>query len=275
MQYGIYISNYALNGDPRAFVELAKEAEAANWDGFYIWDHVYPKGGASKKVTDPWITLAGIAAATDTIRIGTTVTPLPRRRPQKVARETVSLDRLSGGRFTLGVGLGHPPDTEFEFFGEDSKTSVRAEKLDEALEVITGLWTGKPFSFVGRHYRTKEVTFKPRPVQRPRIPIWCAGWWPLKRPFERAARYDGAFPLGLEGRLKPADYRDMIEFIKKHRKMKTHFDMVCMGRSSGNSKKDAWIGDYSDAGATWYVELIMSGKLQDVIAKIRRGPPSV
>ncbi|MHA2191720.1 MAG: LLM class flavin-dependent oxidoreductase [Candidatus Thorarchaeota archaeon] len=200
MQYGVYISNYILNGDPRNFVKLAKEAEECNWDGFFIWDHINPGPGFKNGVADPWITLSGIAAVTERIRVGTTVTPLTRRRPQKVARETASLDILSNGRLVLGVGLGGS-DAEFEYFGEDTSTRILAEKLDESLDIITGLWSGEPYSFQGKHYKVDEVTFKPTPIQKPRIPIWCAGSWPLKKPFERAVKYEGVFPLGHRGDL--------------------------------------------------------------------------
>jgi len=165
MKNAVYIANFALEGNPKNFVKLAEAAEESGWDGFFTWDHIYPSNGASKNVADPWIILAAIAANTKEIKMGTTVTPLPRRRPQKVARETVSLDILSEGRLILGVGLGHPPENEFEFFGEESDVHIRAEKLDEALEILEGFWSGEPFSFDGEHYQIEEVTFKPRPVQ--------------------------------------------------------------------------------------------------------------
>ena len=274
MKCGIYISNYALKGDPEKFVKLARIAEEAGWQGFFMWDHVYPRGGKSKFVADPWITLAAIAATTSSIRIGTTVTPLPRRRPQKVAREVTTLDRLSGGRFTLGVGLGHPPDCEFEFFGEDPSFKIRAEKLDESLEILDGLWSGKPFSFSGKHYHIETVTFKPRPVQKPRVPIWCAGWWPKKAPFRRAARYDGVFPLGEKDRLKPKDFRDILGYVKEHRKTKGQFDLILLGRSRGDPHHDSWIRDYEDAGASWFVELIMGADYDKYAERISKGPPS-
>ncbi|MHA2212987.1 MAG: LLM class flavin-dependent oxidoreductase [Candidatus Thorarchaeota archaeon] len=271
MQYGIYISNYVLNGDPRNFVKLAKEAEECNWDGFFMWDHINPETGFKKGVADPWIALSGIAAVTERIRIGTTVTPLPRRRPQKVARETASLDVLSNGRLILGVGLGGPTDAEFEC--EDTSTRIRAEKLDESLDIITSLWSGEPYSFQGKHYKFDEVTFKPRPIQKPRIPIWCAGSWPLKKPFERAVKYDGVFPLGHSGDLELSDYEDIGKFVAKHRTRKDPFDIVCMGVSTGDPKKDSWIDVCAEYGSTWYVEVIWKGKMEDAVNVVQRGPP--
>jgi alkanesulfonate monooxygenase SsuD/methylene tetrahydromethanopterin reductase-like flavin-dependent oxidoreductase (luciferase family) len=271
MRYGIYISNYALDGNPRKFQQLAIAAEKAGWQGFYIWDHVYPK--ARCKIADPWITLAGIAASTESMRIGTTVTPLPRRRPQKIAREVVSLDQLSNGRFTLGVGLGSPP--ELELFGEDGNLKTRAEKLDESLEILEGLWTGKPFSYNGTHYKIGEVCFTPRPVQKPRVPIWCAGFWPIKKPFRRAAKYEGIFPLRQKGSLKPKDFFNISEYIHQYRSSKKPFDIVTWGRSKGESNADTWIHNYEDAGVTWFLEIIMGRDFRKILSRIQLGPPKV
>jgi alkanesulfonate monooxygenase SsuD/methylene tetrahydromethanopterin reductase-like flavin-dependent oxidoreductase (luciferase family) len=271
MQYGVYISNYALNGDSRNFVKLAKEAEECNWDGFFMWDHINPKPGFKDGVADPWITLSGIAAFTERIRIGSTVTPLPRRRPQKFARETASLDVLSNGRLILGVGLGGPSEAEFEV--EDTSARIRAEKLDASLEIITGLWSGEPYSFQGKHYNFDKVTFNPTPIQKPRIPIWCAGTWPFKKPFERAVKYDGVFPLHLSGNMELSDYEDIGNFVTKHRTNKDPFDIVCMGVSTGDPEKDSWIDVCAEYGSTWYVEVIWKGTMEDALKVVQRGPP--
>ncbi|MFO7835156.1 MAG: LLM class flavin-dependent oxidoreductase [Candidatus Thorarchaeota archaeon] len=275
MKTGIYIANFALDGNPQKFVELAQAAEESGWDGFFLWDHIYPEGGASKKVADPWIILAAIAANTEKMNIGTAVTPLPRRRPQKVARETVSLDILSGGRLVLGVGLGHPPENEFECFGEESDVHIRAEKLDESLEILEGLWSGKPFSYDGKHYHIEEITFKPCPVQQPRIPIWCASWFSRKAPVKRAARYDGVFPIGHDERMSPADFQEIFHYVNRHRTEETPFDMIMMGQRSGREDNSTWIEDYSDAGVTWYLEMVMEQDLENTLGKVGKGPPSV
>lgn len=270
MKYGIYISNYALQGDPNKFVELALAAEDAGWDGFFMWDHNYP--GKDKLIADPWITLAAIAARTENIRIGTTVTPLPRRRPQKVAREVTTLDILSKGRFILGVGLGVPPDEEFGKFGEDTDLKVRAEKLDESLAILEGLWSGEPFSFSGKHYTIEEVTFNPRPIQQPRVPIWCAGTWPIKAPFRRAARYDGVFPLRIDRNMELEDYSNVANYVKKHRGSMEDFDMVIIGVSSGDPEKDSWIDESEALGVTWYVEVMMGDDFDKFLERIVKGP---
>jgi alkanesulfonate monooxygenase SsuD/methylene tetrahydromethanopterin reductase-like flavin-dependent oxidoreductase (luciferase family) len=271
MKYGVYISNFALQGDPNKFLELAVAAEDAGWDGFFMWDHNY--AGKDQLIADSWITLAAIAARTEKIRIGTTVTPLPRRRPQTVAREVATLDILSKGRFILGVGLGGSSDNDYRKFGEDTTLKERAEKLDESLAILEGLWSGKPFSFSGKHYTIDEVTFNPRPIQRPRVPIWCAGTWPIKAPFRRAARYDGVFPLSMSEDMSLEEYSDVTNYVKKHRGSMKDYDIVIMGMSSGDPEKDSWIKESEALGMTWYVEVMMGDELDKYLEKIGKGPP--
>ena len=271
MKYGVYISNFALQGDPNKFLELAVAAEDAKWDGFFMWDRNY--AGKDELIADPWITLAAIAARTEKIRIGTTVTPLPRRRPEKVAREVATLDILSKGRFILGVGLGGSSDNDYRSFGEDIDLKTRAERLDESLAILEGLWSGKPFSFSGKHYNIDEVTFNPRPIQRPRVPIWCAGTWPIKAPFRRAARYDGVFPLGITGDMELDDYSNVIRYVKKHRGSMKDFDIVIIGQSTGDPEKDWWIDESKALGVTWYLEVRMGYDFDKFLEIITKGPP--
>ena len=153
MKYGIDIPNFGYWADPRHVAEFAREIEEAGWDGLSIWDHLLLWPG--NVVGDPWIALAAAAATTDRISLMMMVTPLPRRRPWKVAREANSLDQLSSGRFILGVGIGYPPEEEFGAFGEPTDDRLRADMLDEGLDVITGLWGGEPFSYEGDHYQLK------------------------------------------------------------------------------------------------------------------------
>jgi alkanesulfonate monooxygenase SsuD/methylene tetrahydromethanopterin reductase-like flavin-dependent oxidoreductase (luciferase family) len=271
MKYGVYISNFALQGNPNKFLALAVAAEDAGWDGVFMWDHNY--AGKDELIADPWITLAAIAACTEKIRIGTTVTPLPRRRPEKVAREVTTLDILSKGRFILGVGLGGSSENDYGKFGEYIDPKVRAEKLDESLAILEGLWSGKPFSFSGKHYTIDDVTFNPRPIQRPRVPIWCAGTWPIRAPFRRAARYDGVFPLGITGNMELEDYSNVAKYVKKHRGSMKDFDMVILGTATWDPKKDSWINESEALGCTWYVEVMMGDDFDKYLEKVRRGPP--
>ncbi|MGZ8610784.1 MAG: LLM class flavin-dependent oxidoreductase [Actinomycetota bacterium] len=167
MRFGISVPNI---GDLPTLLELGTMTEAMGWDGFFLWDHSRFMKEFPVPVFDPWVVLAAVAERTGRIRLGPLVTPLARRRPWKVARETVTLDHLSGGRLILGVGLGYPADAEFELLGEDPDARVRAEKLDEGLEILTRLWSGEPVSFDGRHHHVRDTTFAPAPLQRPRIP---------------------------------------------------------------------------------------------------------
>jgi alkanesulfonate monooxygenase SsuD/methylene tetrahydromethanopterin reductase-like flavin-dependent oxidoreductase (luciferase family) len=183
--------------DPRLIGRLAAEAEEAGWHGFFVWDHLRWRAPV-RRVADPWIALTVIAMTTERLRIGPMVTPLPRRRPAKLARETATLDRLSGGRLTLGVGLGGDEHgNELSRTGEQLDGRRRGGMLDEALHVLTAAWAGTPVHHHGEHYTVDDVQFLPRPVQRPGVPIWVAGMPGKARPLRRAARYDGYFPVNL------------------------------------------------------------------------------
>ena len=201
MRFAIHVPNFGDFQDLRATATLARDAEAAGWDGFFLWDHLQYGKRTSHPTVDPWVCLAAIATQTQRIRLGPLVTPIPRRRRWKLARETVSLDHLSGGRLILGVGLGFPPDAEFASFGEDPDARTRAQKLDEGLDVLTGLWSGKPFAYAGQQVRVQQTRFRPPSLQQPRIPIWVAGsWGKATAPFRRAARWDGVCPEGIKYR---------------------------------------------------------------------------
>ena len=197
---GLFLPPFEALADPLTIARLAAEAEEAGWTGVFVWDHLRWCEPISA-IADPWITLAAVATATSRIRLGPMVTPLPRRRPAKVAKETVSLDRLSAGRLTFGVGLGSDAyGNEYTKTGEEVDDRKRAAMLDESLEVITRAWTGEEVVHRGEHYTVDGVRFLPKPVQQPRIPIWVAGLIGNKRPRRRAARYDGYFPVFLRPR---------------------------------------------------------------------------
>ena len=280
IRYAVDLPTFGDYSNPRTLAEMAHEAEQAGWDGFFVWDHILGEKNPQLAVGDPWIALAAIAVRTEFIRFGPLVTPLPRRRPWKVARETVSLDHLSGGRLILGVGLGYPPDADFETFGEDADDQVRARKLDEGLQVITGLWSGQPFSHRGDFYKVSDVQFLPPPVQSPRVPIWVAGLWPNKAPFRRAARWDGVVPMkvgiGLEMML-PDDVRGIVAYIRQQRPSTNPFDVVVGGYTQGDDRaRDAEIvAPYAEAGLTWWLEHLHGwrGSFQEMRQRIRQGPP--
>jgi alkanesulfonate monooxygenase SsuD/methylene tetrahydromethanopterin reductase-like flavin-dependent oxidoreductase (luciferase family) len=188
VRLGLSLPNFA---EPDVLVDLGVRAEAAGWDGVFLWDHLHGSPAFPVPTADPWVLLGALAVRTERITIGTGITPVPRRQPEKLARETVTVDHLSGGRFVLGVGLGEPPE-EHTAYGQPADRPTLAAKLDEGLEVLTGLWSGEPFSHHGEHYTVEEARYLPVPVQRPRIPVWVSCTFPHTRPLARAARWDGA-----------------------------------------------------------------------------------
>ncbi|MGZ5129262.1 MAG: LLM class flavin-dependent oxidoreductase, partial [Actinomycetota bacterium] len=194
-------------------------------------------------------------------------------RPWTVARETATLDHLSRGRVIFGAGLGFPPDLEFGSFGEPTDDRERAELLDEGLEILDGLWSGEPVTTDGRHYRLEGVRFLPRPVQRPRIPVWVAGMWPNRAPFRRAARWDGVFPIAvIDGGpipIPPDAFADALAFTRSLRTSDEPLDAVVQGAP------DTEPGDYAAAGATWWLltDDGDAGWEERVLGDIRRGPP--
>jgi alkanesulfonate monooxygenase SsuD/methylene tetrahydromethanopterin reductase-like flavin-dependent oxidoreductase (luciferase family) len=198
MRLGLYIPLFDELADPALVARLCAEAEEAGWDGVFVWDHVRWREPVVD-VADPQITLAAIAGATERIRLGPMVTPLARRRPVKVARETATLDRLSNGRLTLGVGLGSDRfGSEYSTTGEELDDRKRAQMLDEALEILQAAWTGTPVHHRGEHYTVDAMRFLPRPLQRPGVPIWVAGYYGKSKPLHRAIRYQGFFPVGIQ-----------------------------------------------------------------------------
>jgi alkanesulfonate monooxygenase SsuD/methylene tetrahydromethanopterin reductase-like flavin-dependent oxidoreductase (luciferase family) len=272
MHFAIDTPNFGEYADPRLLAQFARDAEDAGWDGFFLWDHIganwpYPVG-------DPWIQLAAMAMTTERIKLGTTVTPLPRRRPWQLARQVVSLDHLSAGRVILGVGIGSDSAQEYSCFGESPDDRIHAAMLDEGLAILTGLWRGEPFSFQGVHYQLNQAQFLPAPVQVPRIPIWLAGIWPHKRPFRRAAQWDGICPIGRERIPTPEDVQEMLTYIRQYRQADMPFDVVLGAYERDGSAMLAQLADYAEAGVTWWLECFdWDDRLADVQARIRRGPP--
>ena len=280
LKYGLYVPNFGESSYARTLAKLAADAENAGWDGFFLFDTIMYKRTLRAPMVDAFIALAAIAMNTKRIRIGTTVTPLARRRPWKVARETVSIDHLSNGRLILGVGLGDPPDVEFEAFGEDGNDKVRAEKLDEALDILVGLWSGEEFSYQGKHYHVDRAQFLPRPKQGSRIPIWVGGFWPHKAPFRRASKWNGVIPLkqGATWRPEPEDLRPMLAYIKTLRTTTVPFDVAIIGfgQLEGQTKIDK-IRRYAAEGVTWWLENLSSYRdsPEEMRGRIREGPPRI
>jgi hypothetical protein len=278
MQYGVTLPNTGAASDPRIVTALAIEAEQAGWDGVFLWDCIYvgeAAGEIGQATGDPWIALAAIAAQTHRIRLGPMITPLSRRRPWKVARETVSLDHLSSGRLILPVGLGAIDDGGYSKVGEVVERKARAQMLDEALAILLGLWSGQAYSFHGTYYQIEEMTFQPTPLQRPHIPIWVVGAWPRIKSMRRALRYDGIVPSkllpgGSSAEMTPEDLQAMQLFLAEHRTSGTPFDIVIEGETPGedNAHTREWLSSLAAAGVTWWLEGI-----EGMRTRIRQGPP--
>lgn len=277
MKYGIYTPNFGAEINARAMAELARDAERAGWDGFFLWDHILYSKSQRIPLLDPWVTLGAMAMTTKRIRIGTTVTPVARRHPWKLARETATLDHLSGGRLIFSVGLGYPPDAEFANFGENPDGKVRANKLDEGLDILVGLWRGKSFSYEGKYYHLGKSVFLPAVQQSPRIPIWVGGVWPSKAPFRRAARWDGVFPLKAGGPMRKRDLEEIRDYIHAYRPIHSPFDFVLAGTTPGDdpTKASKIVAPFIQAGLTWWLESLFGRRnsIEAMRIRIRQGPP--
>lgn len=268
MKFGAIITGGAIDEQ----IELARRAETAGWDGVFTWDGIHV--GDTMEVHDPWVLMSAFAMATERVRIGAIIQPLARRRPWKVAREAVTLDHVSNGRFVLCVGLGATDDSGFGRVGEPVERRTRAEKLDETLAIIAGLWSGEPFGFEGRHYRFEPMRFVPTPVQRPRVPIWVVGAWPSERSMARAARWDGVLPYPRGGApLTPALVAEIRSWIVDRRGRADGYDIVVEGTSSGPD--DGAAGALAEAGATWWVESDWESDFATLRRRIEAGPPRV
>ncbi|MGH2385160.1 MAG: LLM class flavin-dependent oxidoreductase [Candidatus Limnocylindria bacterium] len=255
-------------------IELARAAEAAGWDGVFTWDGIHL--GDDMEAHDPWVLMAAFAMATERVRIGAIIQPLSRRRPWKVARESVTLDHVSEGRFILCVGLGALDDSGWSKVGEATDRRTRAERLDETLEILTGLWTGEPFGFTGEHYRFDPMAFKPTPIQQPRIPIWVVGAWPAERSMGRAARYDGLLPNVVGGReLTPELIGEMRAWLAERRGL-DGFEIVVEGKTTVDDPgaASAEARRWAEAGATWWIESDWETfDPSDARRRIAAGPP--
>lgn len=269
MKFGLDVPTTGEYADARVLVQLAADAEAAGWDGFFLWDVLL----GDQPALDPWIALTAIALYTSHIRIGLMITPLARDRPWLVARRLANLDQLSGGRVVCTVGLGYN-ERDFTAFGETGNPLVRARKLDESLLILDGLWRKDQFSFAGEWYALHDVTLRPKPVQTPRIPLWVAGGWPRLGPFRRAARWDGVSFKSVPhegGRWLTLDeFRAGVAYVRAQRTVDRPFDVLMSGElpedpTEAREKASA----FAEAGATWWVEEGLGWSLADFQERIR------
>jgi alkanesulfonate monooxygenase SsuD/methylene tetrahydromethanopterin reductase-like flavin-dependent oxidoreductase (luciferase family) len=259
-------------GEPRLAADLAALAEAHGWDGVFTWDGI---AIGTMATFDPWVVMAAMAMRTERVRLGAIVTPPARRRPWKLARETMTLDRLSNGRLVLPVGLGTTDDAAFGNVGEPTEARVRAELLDESLAILAGLWSGQPFAFAGRHYRFDAMVFRPTPIQQPRIPIWVVGAWPHERSMRRTLAWDGIVAQ-VEG---AAAIREIVAWAERAWPPATRdraWDVIAEGNtpSADPSSAVATVAEYEAAGATWWIESDWeSATVETIRRRIEAGPP--
>ena len=289
LRHGIAVPNF--RSDPNDLIELGIATEEAGFDGYFLWDHiVFSNRGDGPPVQDPWSVLSVVAASTSRITIGTVVTPVPRRRPWQLARQTTTLDLLSNGRVVLGVGIGSPAYGDFGIFHEPSGDRERAELLDEGLDVLAGLWSGVPFSYSGKHLNVDTVRFTPTPVQRPRIPVWVAGVLPARRPIVRAARWDGFVPIRWSdpgGLTRPSatDIAEVTGQIAAQRARAGYDDAAHDGDAAYDMVVWAEVAPepaalpglarpYAEAGATWWIETARPEPdwWEGIQARVKAGP---
>lgn len=271
MQHGIVLTT----GDARTTVDLGVEAEAAGWDGVFTWDAIAIGG---MEIHDPWALLAAIAVRTERIRLGAMVFAPTRRRPWKLAKEAVTIDHLSDGRLVLPFGLGAVDDLAFANVGEIVDTRARAQRLDETLAILDGFATGEPFAFDGEHYGFGPMALLPRPVQRPRIPVWVVGAWPHERSMRRAALWDGIVVQGpgADGTpsSNPPDLPAIVDWVRQARAeagLAGPYDVIVSGSTAPGEV--ASLDAAAEAGATWWIEADWTGATVDSLrGRVAAGP---
>lgn len=279
-------------GDARTAATFAREAELAGWDGFFVWEGVWGE--------DAWVMLAACAMVTEKIRLGTLLTPPSRRRPWKLASETASVDRLSNGRLILSVGLGAPHENSgWDEFGEITDKRIRAERMDESLDILNGLWKGQPFAYQGKHYQVKAYSEnypgppQPEPpLQKPRPPIWVVGAINREKSLRRVLKYDGLLPTRVADKnnpdsvqtheYPPEELAQAVEWIKARRELDTPFDVIVEQQTPGDDPARAReiLKPWVEAGATWYIESMWEtmddpNGQDKVLKRIKQGPPKL
>ena len=273
LRYGLYLPAFGPFGDPAVLVDLALRAEASGWDGVFLWDHLVHD---ALPIADPWTTLGAIAQATRDLRFGPMVTPLPRRRPWVVARHASALSRLSGGRLILGTGLGSDEFGDLSRFGEPTRLPTLSAMYDEGLEVVRGVWSGRPFRHDGQHYHVTlgEGVSDPHP-----IPVWVASLTSHPRVMRRAAGCDGIFPIRENRILAPDEVAGLLTELRRAGLPEGRaFDIAVAGNASPAWQEPvtADLAGLTQAGMTWWMEsLIHFDPLELSLEIVDAGPPRV
>lgn len=282
MKTGLFLPLFGDLAEPRRVVDLAQRAEEAGWDGFFVWDHIF---GQDEAVCDAFVALAAVAATTERMRLGPLVTPLARRRPWVLARQTTSVDHLSAGRLILGIGLAEDgwksePTELLEQAAEEQESQAL---LDEALAVLLALWSGKPVCHQGERLHVDSAPFLPTPVQQPRIPVWATSRSPDRASLLRAARVDGVLPIFSgdaaaadgSGASDPADVRKLRDELSGLGASPDH-DLVLRGRLGPKWTEQSLddLHDLEEAGATWWLETFDRDEAtESVVERVSAGPP--
>jgi alkanesulfonate monooxygenase SsuD/methylene tetrahydromethanopterin reductase-like flavin-dependent oxidoreductase (luciferase family) len=278
MRYAFNFPLFDHLSDERLLAQLAHEAEQSGWDAALVWDHVnlnYPGMASGGPHAEPWMALALMAQSTDRIMLGTCITPVARRRPIKLAREILAMHRISDGRFVFGAGLG-VGESEFDDVGEESDLPTRGDMLDEGLEIISAALSGMPIEHEGHHYKLHS----PTPLDQPAdVPIWVAGTWPNKKPFRRAARYDGIYAVksGFVDLLTPQDVAAMSSYIRQHRENSKPFNLSVGAMTSEDKGRDRDLSmALEEAGANWWMDGTYTPleDLESLRLRLHAGPPS-
>ena len=264
MRHALYLPPFGELADPATLITIAEDAEAAGWDGIFLWDHILRSDAAQPDIADVWVALAAMATRTERITLGPMVTPPVRRRPQVLARQAVTLDHLSHGRLVLGLGLGVDSSRELSAFGEVTDARTRGEILDEAAELLCHLWSGETVHHRGAHFTADGVAYQPRPYERPRVPLWFAARGDARRPVRRAARYDGLFPIEVDEH----GLRSMLDVVRAERGSLDGFDVAVRHGELPPALLE-------ELGVTWSMSSFYPDvPLADVLAATRAGPPT-
>jgi alkanesulfonate monooxygenase SsuD/methylene tetrahydromethanopterin reductase-like flavin-dependent oxidoreductase (luciferase family) len=255
-------------------LEQAVLAERSGWDGVFVWEAAYG--------VDAWSLLSAIAVRTSRVRLGTMLTPLPWRRPWKVASQVATLDQLSGGRAILAVGVG-AVTTDLPDTAEVTGLRERAELMDEGIDLIRTLWEGGT-SYHGQHYHyatdRDDLTRAARPVAD-RIPIWVVAVWPRPKSMRRVLRCDGVIPqYSLDRDPVPDDARAARSWLAGHGAA-AGLDMVAEGETPAGDPAvaSALVTPWARAGCTWWLETRWemphdsADRMADVRARLAAGPP--
>ncbi|WP_369375302.1 LLM class flavin-dependent oxidoreductase [Promicromonospora sp. Populi] len=303
MKFG-FISSF---GTLDEHVSLAAEIEDHGWDGFFTWDAINLSGEWAMPVYDPFAVLTAAACVTERITLGAMVFAVPRHRPWELAQRALTVDRISGGRLVLPVGVGVAEDRGFTSVpGQATSLKDRAAQLDEILAWLEKSWSGEDFEFQGEHISTGPFRF-PEPPVKGRIPVWPVGVWDAARPpvknLQRALRWDGIVPQlrGTADDLTPDDVAGLVDWLKAHRSDVTSagepssgdgpsaagepenpqdgrpFEVILQGKLSTDPGKAAeQVSAMADAGVTWWIESWWDptkDTAESLLEKVRQRPP--